>query len=184
MGKMLTAMPRGGWWQECQPGSTAPVPSSSSSSPVSLPGLEAGVALEMVKGSMQGNHREALEKQEMVLTKASISLQEQDTKAIRPHVKPTLKDKQINLTPGFFQTKFQCKVWKSCTAFSLMILFVCFYVAQAQVGGRSTLLGWTKEITGSSPAELLRLIEQWASTAMPASGALLTSRVSRCPLLE
>lgn len=53
----------------------------------------------MVKGSMQGNHLEVVEKEVMVLTKASISLQEQESEAIRTHAKPTLKDKQINLTP-------------------------------------------------------------------------------------
>lgn len=78
---------------------------------VSLLGLEAEEALETVKGSMQGNHLEVVEKEVTVLTKASISLQEQEiAKAITPCAKLTLKDKQINLTPGFFQTKFQCKL--------------------------------------------------------------------------
>lgn len=108
---MLTAMPTGGWWEERQQDSTAP---GGSSTPGALPGPEAGEALGTAKGSTQGNHLEVLEKEVMVPTKASISLREQESKAIRPYAKPTLKDKQINLTPGFFQTKFQCKVWKSC----------------------------------------------------------------------
>lgn len=73
MGKMLMAMPTGGWWEDRQRGSTAP---ARSSSPGPLPGLEAVEAPEMVEGSMQGNHLEVLEKEAMVLTKASISLQE------------------------------------------------------------------------------------------------------------
>lgn len=56
----------------------------SSSIPPFLEGLEAKEVLGTAKGSMQGNQLEVVEKEVMVLRKASISLKEQEIdKAIK-----------------------------------------------------------------------------------------------------
>lgn len=66
----------------------------SSTIPLFLLGLEAKEVLETVKGSMQNYLLELLEKEVMVLRKASISWQEQEIdKAIRSCASLTLRDK-------------------------------------------------------------------------------------------